>query len=65
MRTFDFIDPRVGLGEAQRVIAAALDDEGLVLLPADNGSHSGIRSALIDGVKRVFVPATRIGTKEA
>lgn len=61
-RTFDF-HRTIALWEALPVIQAALDDEGLTLNDADNGSHSRITSVLVDGVKRVIIPASRISPK--
>lgn len=59
VRTFDF-DPSVSRAEAIRLIVAALDDEGLVLTDNDNSTFGGITTVLVDGVKRVLVPAHRI-----
>ena len=62
MRRFDF-DPATPLWQAIRAIVSALDDEGLTLTDSDNGTASGITSVLVDGVKRVLVPAHRIVRK--
>lgn len=61
-RMFDF-DPSVSLVDAIRLIAVALDDEGLALTANDNGSASRITSVLVDGHKRVIVPAHRITSR--
>ena len=62
VRTFDF-DRSASYSDVLATIAAALDDEDLVLLPADNGSASSITTVLIDGYKRFVVPSSRIGRK--
>lgn len=62
VRTFDF-DRAVSYGDALVTIAAALDDEDLVLLPSDNGSASMITTVIVDGYKRFVVPSSRIGRK--
>ena len=58
-RTFDF-DPTTTRPEAIRAIVAALADEELTLTDSDNARSSAITTVLIDGVKRVIVPAHRI-----
>lgn len=63
-RVFDF-EPTTQLFEAIRAIQAALEDEGLTLTDSDNGTASRITSVLVDGFKRVIVPAHRITTLRA
>lgn len=58
-RTFDF-DRTTTRGEAIRAIVTALADEDLVLTDSDNARFSTITTVLVDGVKRVIVPAHRI-----
>ncbi len=61
-RYFDF--PRqTARHEAIRAIVAALDDEGLMLNDSDNGTATSITTVLVDGVKRVVVPSSRIVPK--
>jgi len=62
VRNFDF-DPNTPLFAAIPVVVAALDDEGLALLPMTNSPGDDITSVLIDGVKRVIVPGHRIVAK--
>jgi hypothetical protein len=60
MRRFEFDDPGISLGAAIRTIEAALEDEGLELLPG-GAKAQVIRSAIVDGRAVVTVPAGRIG----
>lgn len=60
VRAFDF--PRAtARHDAIRVIVAALADEGLRLTDSDNSPGSTITTVIVDGIKRVLVPAHRIG----
>lgn len=59
---YDF-EPDVPLSQAIRIIVAALDDDGLALTASDNTTHGGITSVLINGRKRVLVPAYRVVRK--
>ena len=63
MAVFDF-DRDVTRGQAIRAIVSALDDDGLRLTESDNATGSRINTYLIDGAKRVVVPAHRIVRKE-
>ena len=56
-RTFD-VDRSLSRAEALRVIVAALDDEGLALTVSDTAGV--ITTVLVDGIKRVIIPAHRI-----
>lgn len=56
---FDF-DRSVTLPAAIRIIVAALEDDGLALTASDNSRFGGITSVLVDGRKRVLVPAYRV-----
>lgn len=62
VRYFDF-DRYTPIWAAMPVIVAALDDEGLVLLDANNATTSGITTVLVDGIKRFVVPTSRIAPR--
>jgi len=59
---YDF-DADTPLWLAIRLIVASLDDDGLALTASDNTRYGAITSVLIDGRKRVLVPAHRVVRK--